>query len=47
MGERVKEDYEVFLEEPKIMRQILDAYKTHLKYSTKELSSYLSISEAI
>lgn len=44
-GERVKEDFEVFLDEPKLMRQILEAYRTELKYSQKELSNYLSISD--
>ena len=44
-GERIKEDFDVFLEEPKLFRQIFDAYKGHLKYSLTDLSLYLTISE--
>lgn len=44
-GERVRESFDVFLEEPKIMKQIFAAYKEQLKYTNEELSNYLSISE--
>jgi len=45
-GERIEEDFDVPLEDPKLIKQIFDAYRNQLNYSFKELSSYLCISES-
>ena len=45
MGERVKESFDVAIEEPQIMKQIFSAYTQQLNYSFADLSSHLSIAE--
>lgn len=44
-GERVKESFDVDLDEPKVFKQIFKAYSEDLGYTNKDLASYLCISE--
>jgi Zn-dependent peptidase ImmA (M78 family) len=44
-GERIKESFDVDLDEPKIFKQILKSYTEELGYTHKDLASYLCISE--
>ncbi len=45
MGERVKESFDVGIEDPQIMKQIFSAYTQHLGYSIRDLSDHLCIVE--
>lgn len=45
MGERVKESFDLEIDEPRIMKEILSAYVQHLGYNHKDLSTHLSICE--
>jgi Zn-dependent peptidase ImmA (M78 family) len=44
-GERVKESFDVDIDQPKIMKQLFNAYTQHLGFTQKELADHLSITE--
>jgi Zn-dependent peptidase ImmA (M78 family) len=45
MGERVKESFDIEIDEPIIMKQILSAHLNQLGFTQKDLSNHLSIHE--